>query len=353
MHMSKLFNAKPIHWSYWIAVSGLWLGLLLANRSDAGVNWGPIVKYTGQISWYLLAFTVYISLLSRSFPTQTWLAKLFSMRKHTGIAAFLFALLHLLGEYMKRSSWSDIGIIEFLGLTFDSTNTMFFAWLGLLFMLPAFVTSCATAIKKLGFKKWKALQRLVHISFIFAALHIGLLPYVRGGSVDWEPIVTIGIYALGYLLLVNKLDKQGRKKIFSAGKIGAVIFVAMLLMPNPTLAGDGTGMDEVFKQIGMEKPAEWNDWSREQKFDFLQSNGIYPLNGNKYQGQADLTEYYKKTAQESPEKTPTDNTPKTSPPEPPSIWFKIYLAIVALVMGAGLILASYKVDWLRANKPKG
>lgn len=351
--MSKVFNSKPVHWSYWIAISGLWLGLLLANRSADGLNWGPIVKYTGHISWYLLVFTIYISLLTRAFPKQTWLAKLFSMRKHTGLAAFMFALLHLLGEYMKRSSWSDIGIIEFLGLTFDSANTMFFAWLALLFMLPAFVTSCATAIKKLGFKKWKILQRLVHISFIFAALHIGLLPYVRGGAVDWEPIATIGIYALGYLLLVNKLDKQSRKKIFMAGKVGSAIILLCLVLPTPTLAGDATGMDGLFESIGLQKPEAWNEWSRDQRFEFLQSNGIYPLNGEKYQGQADLTEFYEKVAPESVPNSEQKNMPIPNPPEPPSIWLKIYLSIVTIVMGAGLILASYKVDWLRANKPKG
>jgi len=207
--MKPLFNAKPIHWSYWIAMSGLWLGIMLTNNGPNGVVWGPIVRYTGQASWYLLVFTVFISLLARMFPGQLWLAKLQALRKHTGIAAFLFAFVHLLGEYLKRASHGT-SAVDFIGDAFAQNNTMFFAWLAFLLMLPAFATSCAWAIRRLGFKTWKLLQRLVHMSFVFVVLHVALLPFTRGGSIDFEPVVTLVLFVIGYIVLLIKYKRHAK-----------------------------------------------------------------------------------------------------------------------------------------------
>jgi sulfoxide reductase heme-binding subunit YedZ len=208
-HMKPIFNAKPIHWSYWIAISGLWLGMLLTNNGPNGMNWGPIVRYAGQISWYLLTFTVFISVLARLFPTTVWLGKLQALRKHTGLAGFLFALMHIIAVYLIQSSFGKT-LGDFFSAILSDGNSMLLAWLGFLFLLPAFLTSCAWAIKKLGFKKWKFLQRLVHPAYVFAALHIGFLPFFRGGQPDYEPLVTVGLLIVGYSAL---LFKYRRKKI--------------------------------------------------------------------------------------------------------------------------------------------
>jgi len=208
--MKPLFNAKPIHWSYWIAISGLWLGILMTNNGPTGMNWGPVVRYTGHVSWYLLVFTIFISLFARLFPMQLWLGKLQALRKHTGIAAFLFALMHLLGEYLKRTA-GGATITDFLANVLSDNNTMLFAWIGFLLLVPAFLTSCSWAIRKLGFKKWKLLQRLVHPAFVFVVLHISLLPYYRGGNIDYEPLVTLALFIVGYVALLIKYRKRYEK----------------------------------------------------------------------------------------------------------------------------------------------
>ncbi|MBN2306873.1 ferric reductase-like transmembrane domain-containing protein [Candidatus Peregrinibacteria bacterium] len=74
-------------------------------------------------------------------------------------------------------------------------------------------------------------------------------------------------------------------------KLIPFLLAASFLFTSPVLAQgqkDGTGVDPILESVGVEKPAEWDSWSREQKFDFLQDMGIMPIDG-RYQGKADIS----------------------------------------------------------------
>ncbi len=70
------------------------------------------------------------------------------------------------------------------------------------------------------------------------------------------------------------------------------ILMLLLILVSSSYAGDGTGVDPILESVGIEKPAEWNGWSQEQKHDYLQGMGIYPISGEKYQGQANITGFF-------------------------------------------------------------
>lgn len=78
-----------------------------------------------------------------------------------------------------------------------------------------------------------------------------------------------------------------------------IIFaIITLLLPSLALADGG---DQIFEEIGMDKPSEWNSWSRTERFDYLASLGLSPGKNGKYQGDAgDLTEYFNLLGLEEP-----------------------------------------------------
>ncbi|MFH1047493.1 MAG: ferric reductase-like transmembrane domain-containing protein [Patescibacteria group bacterium] len=366
--MKRIFNARPIHWVFWLSMIALGIFFLLGNTNTASPNLTVAMRGFGQTAWYLLVFTIYISLLTRLFPSQLWLARLFALRKHTGIAAFLFAIAHLLGDFWRTISFGSASLANLVNQITAPTNTRVFGWLALLLLVPAFATSCAWAIKKLGFARWKVLQRLVHIAFVFTALHVALLRFFAGGQIDFEPVVTVMVYVSGYLYLLVKLERQRHKKIFRV--IGPMVVAIICLFSSSTaLAGDATGADGIFLEIGQIKPTDWSSWDRESKFDYLQSMGIKPGPDGKYRGSTgDLKEYFdwlgtsvpinwdslnaeeRQSFVESLKISPAPDNQLTKDISSPNSWLKLYLITVGLVMGVGLMLASYKVDWLRQNK---
>jgi len=167
-------------------------------------------------------------------------------------------------------------------------------------------------------------------------------------------------------------------------KIFVTLLVAVwLVIPAAVSANgeDATGADDIFELVGREKPAAWSDWTREKRFEHLQGMGIYPPDSReKYKGQINnLDLYFEKLGIEQPtnwadltfeeRSAIVGNAQKAlveidlakefnrneavSIQEPPSnINMKIILAILGTILGSAIIFASYKVDWLRANKSK-
>jgi hypothetical protein len=75
-------------------------------------------------------------------------------------------------------------------------------------------------------------------------------------------------------------------------------FFAFILILTPVhqimAKHDATGMDAIFQEIGWRKPAAWSQWNQTQKFDYLESIGLYPARGQKYHGRidTDLSDYF-------------------------------------------------------------
>jgi len=79
------------------------------------------------------------------------------------------------------------------------------------------------------------------------------------------------------------------------------MLMIMLILVSSSFAGDGTGVDPILESVGIEKPAEWDSWSQEQKHNFLQGMGIYPVSGEKYQGKANITGFFDWLGVEKPD----------------------------------------------------
>lgn len=183
--------------SRWIAISFVsiyWLLIILQNSSSTGFNYQHALKDTGGLAWLLLLFTIFVSLVSKIFSKNIILKKILPLRKHTGILAFLVALSHGLFYFIPLEEWNII----ILGELIYSDKALTFGSIAFFTMLFPFATSTIWAVRFLGPKFWKNIQRLAHVSFIATVFHLMFLGIWNHNSLDFQPLVILLGYGMGY-----------------------------------------------------------------------------------------------------------------------------------------------------------
>jgi len=131
-------------------------------------------------SLFLVGIAVLIGPLAKFIQK---LSPLVRIRKEVGLMGFFFASVHVLYSIMNllinRPNWFIDNLISFiLGIT------------SILILLIIALISKNSDIHKLGFKKWKLLQRTVYIGIILAVLHFIYLGAVSKWT-DWFQNKTI------------------------------------------------------------------------------------------------------------------------------------------------------------------
>ena len=77
------------------------------------------------------------------------------------------------------------------------------------------------------------------------------------------------------------------------------LMLVLLVLFSASVIADGGDM--IFNEIGMDKPVEWDSWSKEERHDYLGSLGLSPGDDGKYQGDAgDLIGYFNLLGLEEP-----------------------------------------------------
>lgn len=152
-----LFYLTPI--LYW-----LYLGLnqkLGADPIDL-LNW-----QTGYVVLYLFVFNLALGVwLALVGPRPHWLRFFFSERRSLGVACGFYVILHFLSYLVDES---------FATQAWEQIATKFYLQMGFLSMLVIgllTVTSNSFSQKKLGYKNWKRLHRLVYLAFALIILHV-------------------------------------------------------------------------------------------------------------------------------------------------------------------------------------
>lgn len=165
------------------------------------------VRYSGSILFdirltQVLGFTavayLYIVLVAgplRKLIPDNWLTSLLiENRKYLGLSAWLFALLHGINSF-----FTQLGGIS--GLQFLTTKFLFAVALGSISLLILCVmagTSIEPIVKKLGFKNWKLVHKLIYICSLATLIHTLML-----GSHFSDLSKTIpGIFHVGLIVLI-------------------------------------------------------------------------------------------------------------------------------------------------------
>lgn len=167
--------------------------LAILNRARTGdLGADPIAEGLNQLGLMALIFLV-ASLACTPLKNVfgwTWPIRI---RRELGLFSFFYALLHV-STYVGLDQFFDFRtIIE------DVTERkfIFLGFAAFVSLVPLAVTSTNSAVRRLGFVRWKRLHRLAYVAACLAAIHFLLRVKVVGA----EPLT----YALivGGLLLVR------------------------------------------------------------------------------------------------------------------------------------------------------
>ena len=147
------------------------LGLVLAVPAislGAGYWQGQIdtmdmIQLTGEWSARLMILAMLLSPLAAAIGRPPWLNVLLLHRRWIGVAAFVYAVLHLSFYVIDMGNLEDI-LAEWLA------PGIWTGWAALLLMLPLALTSHDAAMRWLK-ARWKQVQRLVYPSAIMVLLH--------------------------------------------------------------------------------------------------------------------------------------------------------------------------------------
>lgn len=160
-----------------------------------GRGWGHLINQSGEWSIRLLILTLAVTplrlLLKQAGLGPHWPMWLFKRRRSLGLAAFLYASLHL-STYLIRQANLNVVI-------FDLQTAAYLAgWIAFLTMLTLALSSNDEAVHRLGLW-WKILQRLAYVSIAAAALHWYLIKGSHDGLwLQLLPLAGLEAYRIWY-----------------------------------------------------------------------------------------------------------------------------------------------------------
>ncbi len=164
---------------------------------DIGSSLRELNKIAALAGIGLIAAAFIIGPLSRMFPEK--LAHYLAWRKFVGIAGFDLAALHSvysLIEFYKL----DIG-----KMLFSNPKLLGFvsAAIAILIFLTMTLTSNGEAVRRLGYRKWKALQTFGYVGLLLAVVHFVLFETRPGTGFDVRPYALVFLFIPLVALLVR------------------------------------------------------------------------------------------------------------------------------------------------------
>lgn len=153
-----LLLALPVAW----LISAVVQDQLGANPAET------LNKKLGKFTLYLFLLNLYwgsFEALINNRILKPW----FPLRRTVGVATFIYACLHF-GSYFLREGEFDVAFHQLIQKPY-----LIFGLLSLLVLLLLAATSNNYSLRKLKWKKWKGLHRLVYFAFFLISIHILLI----------------------------------------------------------------------------------------------------------------------------------------------------------------------------------
>lgn len=163
--------------------------------------YGEYIQATGDWATKLLIVAMAVTPLRRLFPNVRLLAWLLGQRRYIGLAAFGYAVAHLIAYVVK------VGVGERI-VSEALEPGMLAGWVALFLFLPLAVTSNDSSVTKLGLR-WKHLHRLVYIAAVLTFMH-----WIMEAFDPVEGYVHAGVLLIleVYRLSMNYLDRRSSLK---------------------------------------------------------------------------------------------------------------------------------------------
>jgi methionine sulfoxide reductase heme-binding subunit len=154
-----ILNKKPV---FWVLLSIPAMVMLRGYFSDEVIAM-DMLHPTGEWSARLMIFAMILSPLLSLIGPRPWLNWLVRRRRALGVAAFAYAVLHLIFYLIDMGNIDDI-LAEFWALG------IWTGWAAMLLFVPLAFTSNDASVRALK-ASWKRLQRLVYPAALLVLVH--------------------------------------------------------------------------------------------------------------------------------------------------------------------------------------
>jgi methionine sulfoxide reductase heme-binding subunit len=171
----------------------------------------PTNEAIHQIGLWALRF-IFIALAITPLRGVLQWQRLILVRRMIGVAAFAYAMTHLL-LYTASEAFDLVKVASEIVLRIYLTIG-FAAVLGLSVLAA---TSTDATVRRLG-RRWQTLHRLVYLIALLAVIHY----WMQSKLEIWEPTIMAGIYLwlIGYRLLARRFAVRGRLPLAWVGGLG-------------------------------------------------------------------------------------------------------------------------------------
>lgn len=187
-------------------VVGMFSFGIAESFKNGEIIWKIARNESGELAWNLMIFIIFVGLLSKLFAKNKLLQQISPLRKHAGILVFLIVCAHALFHFLRAGVLGDWELMYFQAVERDWAILLGTISFGI--MLPLFLTSTSFAVKKMGYKSWKFLQRFAHVAFVLSAVHVAFIEFSKHSEIEFGPLVVLSAYFLGYLWLFIKTKKM-------------------------------------------------------------------------------------------------------------------------------------------------
>jgi methionine sulfoxide reductase heme-binding subunit len=178
--MRTILNSRYLIWLV-LAIPALsMLSAFARGRADVA----DLLHPSGEFSARLMIFAMMLSPLAAIIGQRGWLRWLIVRRRYLGVAAFGYALLHLIFYVIDMQTIADM-IAEL------PAPGIWTAWLAFLAMMVPAITSNEAAMRSLR-TAWKRVQRLVYPAALLTLLHWGFVHNGwQGALIHFAPLALL------------------------------------------------------------------------------------------------------------------------------------------------------------------
>ncbi len=204
--LEKLLRSKRVVWTLLVSPGlwPLWPIFVSKNPSVTADPFKHVLHHLGFVACIVLAIVLSFSPLRALWPKWGVAQALNRHRRLVGVAAFVYAALHLTTHLLYEGGFALAAIPVTLKTALDKP----FQLTGLIaftILLVLAVTSMNSAIKWLGGKLWKNIHRLAYVA-------AGLAAYHQAAARKLFPMQVVWIFGPLVILEIARIWQQRQPK---------------------------------------------------------------------------------------------------------------------------------------------
>lgn len=201
--LAKLLRSKIVIWILLI-LPGLWPLWPIFGTHDPAVLADPLkylLHHFGFVACVVLVVVLTFTPLRTLWPQWSISQALNRHRRLVGVAAFVYAALHVAVHFYYEGALDDSSLLPIILQAIVKKPFQLTGLIAFTVLLILAVTSPHAVLKKLGGKLWKNLHRLVYIA-------AGLVAYHQAAARKLFPVQVLWIFVPLALLELARIVKQ-------------------------------------------------------------------------------------------------------------------------------------------------